>query len=139
MLVPGDCQKELLDIQIYVRLRFGVVFCVAGKSLALEQALVEILMRLIVRDSSLLRFAIGRRLVLAFRHVGRDWTIGDVVECKPRCWTREFWWSETFEMPTNCVTPPSLDSRTIDKVAILHSLHSTRKAMTTQKRAIENG
>lgn len=79
MLVSGDCQKHLLNIRIYVRLRCGVVICVAGKSLALEQALIEILMRLLVRDSSLFRFAIGRRLVLALWHVWRDWTIGNVV------------------------------------------------------------
>lgn len=54
--------------KVHIRLRLGVVFCVAGESLAVEKALIEVLVRLFVRDGSLLRLAIGRRLVLALRH-----------------------------------------------------------------------
>jgi hypothetical protein len=53
-----------------IRLRFGVVLGVAGEPLALEQALIEVLVRFIVGDGSLLRLAIGRPLVLALWHDG---------------------------------------------------------------------
>ena len=53
-----------------IRFRFGVVLGVAGEPLVLEQALIEVLVRLIVGDGSLLRLAISRRLVLALWHDG---------------------------------------------------------------------
>jgi hypothetical protein len=66
-----------------IRLRFGVVLGVAGEPLALEQALIEVFVRLIVGDGSLLRLAISRRLVLALWHNGCK-AIACVVKSRSR-------------------------------------------------------
>lgn len=90
-------------------MRLGVVFGVACESLALEQALVEVLVRLVVRYGSLLRLAIGRRLVLAFWHNDESRTTAFGVRCGMRRAELEINFGGRKLLRCASLTPPSLD------------------------------